>query len=452
MGKQMGGLRFTRRSLIAGGLLAMPFISRAAAAKLDVVIIGAGMAGLSAARLLAQSGKSVAVLEARNRIGGRINTDRTMGFAAELGASWIHGENGNPLVALAEASGTRFGRFDHEALTVLSASGGDVTEAYDRASTQFGEALDTISGQCGGERPSRDTLDGALKSLLGYDSFDNAEREVMDIVFNRELSGEYGAGPVALSLCANEIGEAFEGDDLLITNGYDRLPRGLASGLDVRLNVTVRDIRAGAFQVEVVTSAGRVTAQHCICTLPLGVLKAGTVRFDPVLPKEKLEAIKRLGFGGFAKAAAAFESDINFPELNVALAADGTRAFTNLIDISRIAGRPAVLAYAGGADAEKAAKMDDDAVGAELTASVELVRGGRAPRLAGVAVSRWLDDPFAMGAYSFPRRGSSNADFAALAAPVGALHFAGEACSPYFGTVHGAYLSGRQAAQQILKS
>jgi polyamine oxidase len=443
----------TRREMLgaAASAVIMGRASPAQAETADVIVIGAGMAGLAAARALQRAGRKVIVLEARERIGGRIKTDRTLGFAAELGANWVHGRTGNPLIALAEGSGTTLAPFDHDDLWVRSALGGNVSATYPQLYGEFESALETLGAGCG-TKAAGTSLDARLRDAVSFSSRDDSEREVLDIIFERELASDYGAGPEQLSECVWGFGEAFDGGDMLVTNGYDRLPRGLATRLDIRLNAVVSEIRAASFQVEVIAGPRVFRGQHCICTLPLGVLKSGKVRFDPPLPKRLSRAIRDIGFGSFAKAIATFETDIDLPALNVAFARGEGRIFKNLVNISGFARRPAIMAYCGGADAVAVSRMTEAAVADELTASIAAVSNSGRPQLSGLIVSNWQDDPFALGAYSYPAAATPPDAFATLAEPEGNLHFAGEAASPYFGTVHGAYLSGRNAAKRILES
>jgi polyamine oxidase len=445
----------SRRRILTGiaALAAAPMLQRPAfAADADVVVIGAGMAGLTAARRLADAGRSVVVVEARDRIGGRIHTDRSLGFAAEIGANWIHGRDGNPLVALGESAGARMIRFDHDAINILSSSGVRLDDGSRSSGlyARFEAMMTTVGGPCADgslDRPMKPALDRALRS----EGFSDRDRRLVDIMIDREFPGDYAASAQELGQCAAETGETFEGGDLLIANGYDRLPAKLARGLDIRFGEPVGEIRARSNGVTVVTSRRRIDAAHCVCTLPLGVLKAGSVRFERDLPDAHLEAIERIGVGRFVKAIVAFEDEAVLPALNIAFAADGRRAFRNLVGLSGIAGRPAVLAYAGGDDAGKASQMSDNSIAQEIAATVALARRGKAPGIAGVLVSRWEADPFALGAYSYPAPATRTEDFEAFAEPAqGRIHFAGEATSLYFATVHGAHLSGLRAADAIL--
>jgi polyamine oxidase len=451
---EFGNLVSRRKLLVAGAaLLAMPSILRPAkAANFDVIIIGAGMAGLSAARKLADAGKSVIVLEARNRIGGRIHTDRSLGFAAELGANWIHGLDGNPLVNLATASGARGVRFNHDDIAVLSGSGRLIADSdqFARLSTTFEQVIKSVAATCGG-KSIQNALDGPLSKAVGEYGLNSGDREIMDVIVDREFSSDYAAGPKLLNHCASEMGAAFEGDDLIIINGFGRLPEKLAKGLDVKLGEAVESVRRTSSGVSVLSSKTRYTASYCICTVPLGVLKAGAIKFESALPDTHFEAISRIGFGSFAKAIVTFQSEAVLPKTNVAFAPNKRRVFRNLVGLSGIAGRPAVMAYAGGEDAMKAAKMTDREIAQEIAESVALARRSASSRIDKVIVSRWSEDPFAQGAYSYPGITTKAEDFETLAKPVDdRLYFAGEAMSTYFGTVHGAHISGNTAADAII--
>jgi polyamine oxidase len=449
------GSPVSRRTVLFSGaaLLAMPVIMRPAQAQtVDVIVIGAGMAGLSAARKLTDAGKSVIVLEARERIGGRIHTDRSLGFAAELGANWIHGATGNPLVEMAKAAGSRAVRFDHNNIAVLSGSGKAVAEnaEYAKLNEIFEQVIQSVEATCGG-KPAIDALEGPLQKAVSEFGLNGSDQDVMKVILDREFAGDYAASPKQLNRCASQFGKAFEGDDLIVINGYDRLPMLLSKGLNVRLTEPVESVRRSETGVSVLTSNNRYSANYCICTIPLGVLKAGTVKFENNLPDTHLEAINRIGFGAFVKAIVTFDNDAVLPKTNIAFAANKRRLFRNLVGLSGIAGRPAVMAYCGGEEAERAAKMTDRQIAQEIAESVALARRSTSSRIDNIVVSRWSEDPFAQGAYSYPGVSTKPEDFTALAAPVdGRLYFAGEAASPYFGTVHGAHLSGNTAANAII--
>ena len=181
-----------------------------------VVVVGAGVAGLAAARELADAGAEVVVLEARDRIGGRIFTDRSTGQPVDLGASWIHGVRGNPVVPLA---GRRH-PFDYEN-----------AELFERGRTVAWPSLDRLLRRAAayGER-----LDEDVPLAVGLRRAGARGRRVEQAIVT-EIEHEYAADVEDLSLWWWYEGDAFGGGDALLPEGYDAVPRRLARGLDVRL-------------------------------------------------------------------------------------------------------------------------------------------------------------------------------------------------------------------------
>jgi polyamine oxidase len=265
-----------------------------------VVVIGAGMAGLAAARQLADAGVNVTVLEARERIGGRMWTDTSLGMPIDLGAAWIHGTKGNPLVALANQAGAATVETDWDDVVVFDAGGEVDAAAVDGAADAW-------------ERAQHD-VDGLTDDAAPAASVQSALAEVTDlgdplIAWNvaTDISAEYAADPDELSLKWFGTEGQFDGPDLILPQGYDRLARHLADGLTIRRGTAVSHIADDGSGVRLDTSRGVVTADRVIVTVPLGVLKAGTITFDPPLSAAKRAAIARLGFGVLDKVVLAFD-------------------------------------------------------------------------------------------------------------------------------------------------
>ena len=198
--------------------------------------------------------------------------------------------------------------------------------------------------------------------------------------------------------------------------------------------------------VQLDTSHGPVTADRVIVTVPLGVLKAQTIAFDPPLPETKRRAIERLGFGLLNKVVLAFEEPF-WPESPDMLGLVGPQQpVADLVNGLMFADTPLLVGLRGGAAARSREELSDqDAIGEVLTAL-------DAPEPTGALVTRWASDPYARGSYSFLAVGSSPADLRALAEPASErLLFAGEATQEdFFATVHGAYMSGIREADRIL--
>ncbi|MFZ1816147.1 MAG: FAD-dependent oxidoreductase [Rhizobiaceae bacterium] len=424
--------------------------ARSAPNKAAIIVIGAGIAGLSAARALVDAGKTVIVLEARNRIGGRVHTDRSFGFPAEMGANWIHGDKGNPLVPLARSAGVVSPVHDWEDFALLGRAGllEPDNSAFARAALRIEDDLEDWMDEADPlEMPARSIAPMLDEWLAQFDG-NATQAGFARWLISSEIQGNYASDPQELSAAASSFGEVFGGGDLLVVNGYDQVARFLAKGLDIRLNEPVSHVVDANGTMEVRTRNATFQCERVICTLPLGVLKSGNVTFEPDLPERHRDAIRRIGAGSFCKALIALEAAPRLPALANGMIPDGTRLFNTLIDMTQFMGRPYVLSYAGGSDARKAEAASDASTADEISRSIAAFTGRPAPAVIAGIVSRWSADPLALGAYSFPTPHTQHDDFGKLGEAVSErLIFAGEAATPYYGTVHGAYMSGKHAAR-----
>ncbi|WP_333894394.1 flavin monoamine oxidase family protein [Mycolicibacterium gadium] len=265
-----------------------------------IVVIGAGMAGLAAARRLTDAGMDVTVVEARDRLGGRTWTDTTLGVPIDLGAAWIHGPEGNPITELADQVNARRVETDFDEPVMFQDGRELAAEVVEATLQRWQEITKEL---------------GVLSEAAGEDeSVATGLAEVADIrdplvqwSVASEIVGEYAADPEELSLkwLGNE-GE-FGGPDLILPGGYTQLVQHLARGLTIRLSAEVKRVSYGGSGVRIETSQGVVEADRAIVTIPLGVLKAGTIAFDPPLPEAKRAAIERLGFGLLDKVVLKFD-------------------------------------------------------------------------------------------------------------------------------------------------
>ena len=438
----------TRREFTAGaGALAATLAvagcgrdrSPGRASRGQVVVIGAGMAGLAAARQLADAGVNVTVLEARERIGGRMWTDTSLGMPIDLGAAWIHGTKGNPLVALANQAGAATVETDWDDVVVFDAGGEVDAAAVDGAADAW-------------ERAQHD-VDGLTDDAAPAASVQSALAEVTDlgdplIAWNvaTDISAEYAADPDELSLKWFGTEGQFDGPDLILPQGYDRLARHLADGLTIRRGTAVSHIADDGSGVRLDTSRGVVTADRVIVTVPLGVLKAGTITFDPPLSAAKRAAIARLGFGVLDKVVLAFDEPFWPQSADVLGLVGAQQPVPVLVNGLSFDAGAVLVGLRGGSAARRREALSDQQNADELRTAL------RAPAPKGRLVTRWAADPYARGSYSFLAVGSSPDDQKALAEPASdRVLFAGEATQPeHFATVHGAYLSGVREAQRIL--
>ena len=440
----------TRRqfTLGLGAVAAVPLLSSCGGddevRRQRVVVVGAGVSGLAAARRLADAGVEVTVVEARTRIGGRTWTDTSLGLPIDLGGAWIHGSEGNPLTDLAEQAGARTVETNFEDTIVLD--NGSVVDgaAVDAIGREWTRIMNDVASMTEDASP-----DASLADAL-VDTGADLNNPLMQWLVAGAIGSEYAADPDELSLrwFGNE-GE-FEGPDLILPGGYRQIVDHLARDLTITLDAEVTRIAHNDSGVTVETAKEIFEADRVIVTVPLGVLKANTIVFDPPLPEAKRLAIQRLGFGLLDKVVLKFDEpfwteqfDMRSDMLGIA---GRDQPVSDLVNSLRFTDVPLLIGLRGGANALAREADSDDVTVSQVVAAL------RAPEPSGVLVTRWAADPFARGSYSFLAVGSSPDDQEALAEPVAdRLSFAGEAThSEYFATVHGAYLSGMREADRIL--
>ena len=231
-------------------------------------VLGAGLAGLGAARHLADAGFQVSVIEARPRIGGRIHTSRSWaGMPMDLGASWIHGSKANPLTDLAKTAGAQLRATSYDAAMMLDGTGQQIDPDLRAPKALIAKALRQA------ENGSRDiSVQAALKALPEWHQAPAKTQRLAQHLLNATLEQEYGAPLAQLSAWYGQDGDEFGGPDMLFPGGFDQLLAPLARGLRIHMGQSVRAIAPGQVTLE---SGQTIQADHIICTLPLGVLQSG---------------------------------------------------------------------------------------------------------------------------------------------------------------------------------
>lgn len=424
--------------------------ARGEASDADVIVLGAGVSGLSAAHDLVAAGRRVVVLEARERIGGRLHTDHAWAKTPiEHGASWIHGHEGNPLTALAREIGAKTTVTTWENVAIY-----DEGERLDKTATAhiqrvFKRASKAIDDRDAGRDQSVQAAFDAAADELDLSARDRLE---LAYTLSAEIESDYACDASDLSMRGWAEGKSDRGEDILLPGGYDQILKGLAAGVDIRLGHVATDVAHGPDGVRIKTSRGVFAAKRAIVTLPLGVLRAGAVRFDPGLPTEKSAAIAAMRMDVLQKVHLRYDAPFWPEDVEIfgRLARGGE--FVSAVNVASWAGEPILLFFNAGAFARKVEEMTDAAVADLATKYVREMFGASAPAPRACAVSRWGKDPFALGSYSHLTVGAKASDRKALAAPVGdRLFFAGEATeSDWPATIHGALLSGRREAARVL--
>lgn len=454
-------------------LIAVSYIARSSHAattlipsNADIIIIGAGISGIAAARLLKSKGYNVLILEARNRVGGRIWTDKSLGTPLDLGASWIHGITNNPIKQLADQFALKTLPTNYEARQVFDGNGtplsnnadttlSDRYEAvYDRVialqEQRFDDDLNDISWQA------------ALTQELAEENFSSTELEELYFSLNTELEHEYGADLSELSLFNFDEGSAFKGGDHLFSGGYGQvieklvLDGKLAS--NIILNQVVKSINYSQSKgVKVTTEKNVFSALAVLVTLPLGVLKANTVTFTPSLPQSKQNAVKKLGVGTLNKTYFKFSNcfwteDDDNELFNFISSSKGH--WSEWLNIHHYNQQPVLLGFNAGKYGKDIETFSDKTLISDGMQTLQKIYGKTIPDPKDYLMTRWNADPYAKGSYSFIGVGASIKDYDELAKPVAnRLFFAGEATSSqYAATVHGAFLSGEREAKNIMSA
>ena len=416
----------------------------------DVLVIGAGIAGLRAAEALVASGRRVIVIEARTRVGGRILTDRSWGVPVELGASWIHGVNNNPIAARAAAAGIATKSFDYE--STMYGIDGNVRASGVSAALEAQVAALVEAGRK--TSPDEDeALRTALERAMTSAGLDATKRLDVEMAITESIEHEYASDESKLSANHFDDGANEKGGDSLFPGGYDQLVNVLAHGLDIRLGHVVSSIDTSADRAVVETSQGRFDARAVVVTVPLGVLKSAAITFKPGLSAAKSGAVARLGMGALSKSCFRFPSAF-WPKdtgiVNLVAPADRRGQWVESLSLSAVVNLPVLMMFNAGEFARTVEAMSEAEVLASASAALAPAFP-KHPQPNAVLRSSWTLDPFSGGTYSFLAVGSSLADRDALATPEGRLFFAGEACSHNdAATVHGAYASGEAAAKAVL--
>jgi monoamine oxidase len=395
----------------------------------DVAVIGAGAAGIAAARRLTDAGVACVLIEARNRLGGRAHT-LPGEFALDLGCGWLHSANENDWAALAPKLG--FTVDDYPPPWARPAWEGNFSAAeqkeYWAAWRGFYQRVEAAED----------------KDVLLSACFEPGNR------FNPMLGAviTYANGAEGDKITTREYALYHDtGQNKRVERGYGTLINAYAAGLDVRLDCPVSVIDHAGKRLRIVTPNGEFFARAAIVAVPPGVIANETLRLAPALPA-KLEAAHALPLGVADKIFLRIDKPEDLPK-DTRVVGSRTTHETGMYTL-RAFGRPVIEGYFGGAFA---ASIEGEIAPFAIEQLCEAFGSDIRKRVTPIAESAWARDSYALGSYSYGSRGAEAAR-AALAAPVNErLFFAGEHTSPHdFSTAHGAFRTGVRAADEAMQA
>jgi monoamine oxidase len=429
----------------------------------DVIVIGAGAAGLIAARELAKEGKKVCVLEARDRVGGRIHTEQLNGFTKpiELGAEFIHGEL--PLTM----------RLLREAGTNYHADKGKTYEVQNRAlikNQHFVEGMDKLMSKLN-ELDEDVPLAEFLTAYFNDERYNNLRESVMRFAEGFDVADTTKASSLALrdEWGSGDVEKSFRPDA-----GYGSMTDFLAEvcaalGCDIFLDTVVKEVKWKKHNVAVIASNDQdYKSKQVIVTVPLGVLQAeehetAYIKFSPDI-EDKRDAAMKLGYGGVIKFNLEFKEAFweskshqgvrHMPKLGFLLNDKAVRAWWSQLPVQS----PMLTGWIGGPPTDKMkfkSRKELLSVALDTLAyAFDTTKAFLEEQLVATHITNWLTDPFALGAYSYQTVETQTARDILLQPVAGTLFFAGEALTTgeSIGTVEAALESGLLAAFTALRS
>ena len=417
-----------------------------------IVVVGAGISGLSAAKKLSQYGVKVKVLEANNYIGGRIKTDWSFGNDApfEVGAGWIHGpSSNNPTKKLADKLGCEYFLTNDDKVTTFDEDGSEwgderweeVLNIWEKTLLKVDQKLEFND-----KRNLRKAIEDINPKALQYPGVLWA--------FSAYTEFSKGTSIEKVSAVYHDDDKAFPGADVIIKNGYSTLINNIAENLDIELDTKVTSINTNSGKaIEIQTDNKIYKCDFVICSVPLGVLKAKRIKFIPELPNEKKKSIEKIGFGSVTKIAHRFDEpfwDTNIQYFGINTKEKGR--WNYWLNYKTFSKQNILLGLSVGDYALIADNLSEREKKDDSLSVLRNVWGKNISEPNKSISTNWSNDQNFLGAYSYPKAGAKPKDYENLSKPVNnKLFFCGEhTIFDYAATTHGALLSGLNVVEKII--
>ena len=421
-----------------------------------VVVIGAGASGIAASEKLLATGFKVVLIEARDRMGGRASTRLVGSIPFDAGASWLTESQVNYLRTTADSSGVKLYPTDFNRALVQYKGVNvpvDLTEfmtAVERRLTLpymklhireffgFRKTLPSMASILNPLLKKYGAEAAYAREVLIANEATNLDRtSIATLLSGNDSTGDDGRDPLPT-------------DDVMINGGMQAFVISLAKKVKPSLGEAVEAIIRTEIGVSVQTTRRRINADAVIVTVPLGLLKAGTIQFDPGLPIEHKAAIDRLGFGILKKTCLVYPNS-NWAKENHLVGLYDSPYFNFIVNVAAIAGQPMIMALSAGDKQIAADSLSIDELATELHANIRATLGSDIPDPIDHSTTDWGNDPYALGAYSHSSLDTLGNEAEILQRPIaGRILLAGEALSDRNGYVDGAWSDGQRAASVII--
>ncbi len=465
-------------AILSAGMLLLPYCKKEkqhpkTIINKDILIIGAGIAGLAAAKQLSGRVRKITVIEAGQRYGGRINAVDLGGYKADLGASWIHGINGNPLYKLANKNNIKTRKTHYNPSHIYDIDGVEITNAEWRTVEKLFDKFYDLAEK----NPNL-----SMQDLLDIMKPDLNLSEKLTRLWYGAVRSEY---EIPYAVDAKDISaravtstDSFPGEDVIFSKGMHSLCDVLAKGINIQYNSFVSKIDYSGSKVRVFvnntdtidpqrscktchTNSNAVSikedkilsADRVIVALPLGILKNKIVDFNPPLPSSKTDAINGLGIGTMNKVYLKFNA--NFWDDKAYFFEYLKKDSSKIIEYFSPAptGEPNVLvAFLAGKHARSIEQKSDTEVKEMIMSDLKAMFGNNIPQAVSMHRTAWHTNILSLGSYPHLLPGSDLSVCDEIKKPLNnKVFFAGDSTSRnYMATAHGAYLSGIEAANKIL--
>jgi polyamine oxidase len=442
------------------GLSAIPFYSFGKSSQLGsskkVIIVGAGIAGVAAARKLKDAGFEVTILEARNRTGGRIHTNNDLGYNVELGANWIHDSKNpdNPLMGFTNKLNILTHKTNFLNLKVFDRNGSKIGKIrlglfYNYFQQKLNQKADLLNS------PLVDTsIQQLIDQVINENSYSERELDMISLI-KASYSNSLGTNIKDVS-SKYYLNQSVKNDnnDYLVLGGYSKIVEHLLQDIDVRLGKIVSEIKHDEPIIKVVTEKEVFECDYVIVTVPISILQKQKIAFSPTLPEWKVNSFSKMKMGIFNKVVMEFterfwEGDSDFQCYN----STHGNSFGIAVNYFHYYEKPVLIAMPTGTSGKWIEENDVETIKKEYQNIFHKAHKGKEIEFKNILKTSWNTDEFSLGSYSHVPVGARENSFDDLEKEVGRIHFAGEATNiNQHATVHGAFNSGIREALKIINT